>query len=144
MLLTTACFCFVPDISCRLCGSSATAIGFHKAGVDINIQFDIEVNYLISTFERHVKEAQIKRSLIQLVKVILLNFKFLMIVADNLHLREKFRFSLNETSSHKTSSKICSSQHLAYHQGEKMYLQFKFLHNIIENTFHLILLIVSQ
>ena len=60
MLLKIACFCFVPDICCRLCGSSATGIGFHEAGVDINIQFDIEVTYLVSTFKSHVKETQIK------------------------------------------------------------------------------------
>ena len=31
------------DISSRLCGSSSTGIGFHKATVDISLQFDIEV-----------------------------------------------------------------------------------------------------
>lgn len=41
--------CFVVGICCRLCGSSATGIGFHEAGVDINVQFDIEVSYFLAT-----------------------------------------------------------------------------------------------
>ena len=79
-----------------------------------------------------------------MVKVILLHFKLLLIVADNLHLSEKFEFSVNETNSHEASPKICSPQCLVYPQGEKTHLLFKFLNNLLQNTFHLILTITGK
>ena len=46
------------DIYCRLCGSSATGIGFHKATVDISLKFDIEVYHLLLGFKPIIKDVQ--------------------------------------------------------------------------------------